>query len=146
MSATTADLVKKYVELNEEIKTKDAEIGALKTELATIQEELLARWERSSTTQMRILGQTVYIHRQLWPKNIHESSDTVLALKASGLDDLVEEKHNSNRLAAYVREIAREHEEGGLPLTCEQIREYLPLPLKTAIDVTEKVSLRVRRG
>jgi UDP-N-acetylglucosamine enolpyruvyl transferase len=146
MPATTADLVQKFIHLHHEIKHHSEEIETKQAELKILGADLLGRFERAEINTMGSLGNTIYIRRQLWPKNVTDSQATVLALKASGLDDLVSETPNSNRLAAYVREVGREHEEGGLPLNCEQIREFLPQPLREAIEVTEKVSLQIRRS
>jgi len=146
MAATTADLVRQFVELNDEIKLQEDENETRKTKRMLLEEELLRRFENAEVNTMGVLGKTVYIHRQLWSKNMGDSSETVIALKESGLNDLVEEKFNSNRLSAYIREVAKEHTVlSGIPPSCTEIRELLPKPLQAVIDVTERISLRVRR-
>ncbi len=148
MPATTADLMQKFVYLHDELDRGESENELRKEQLKVLEAELLGRLERANTTSQGILGRTVYIQRQLWAKNLFDSPRTVAALKLSGLTDLVEEKHNSQRLSAYVRELAVAHtkeKDLKLPLSCEQIKELLPAPLKEAIDVTEKISLRVRK-
>lgn len=144
MPATTADLTQKFLRLHQAKKEKEIDLDAIKDEMRVVETELLSRFENAHIDRMGSLGHTIYIHRQLWAKNEISPQDTVLALKAAGLDDLVEEKSNSQRVSAYVREVAREHETNGLPLSPEQIRTFLPEPLQPALSVTENVTLRVR--
>ena len=137
-------LVQKYIRLHTEKKITESALERITAEVKALEEELLPLFEQGSVDRMGALGKTVYIHRQLWPRNTVSSETTTAALKASGLDALVREKYNSNSLAAYVREVRKEHEVDGLPLNCEQVREFLPKPLQGAIEVTEKIGLRVR--
>ena len=146
MAITTADLVQKFLTLNEQKKSAEENLDELKSKLKVLETELLDRFERASIDRMGSNGHTLYIHRQLWAKNEVDAPYTVLALKAAGLDDLVEEKSNSQRVSAYVREIAKEHEINGIPLTPEQIRTFLPESLQPALSVTENITLRVRKG
>ena len=143
MAVTTAGLVKEFVILSGDIKMNDEENDTRKEKLKVLERTLLGRFERAKCDKMGVLGKTIYIRRQLWAKNITDSATTVEALKAAGLHDLVEEKFNSNALSAYVREVEKEHTDK-LPLSCEEIRGFLPKPLQFAIDVTQKITLHVR--
>jgi hypothetical protein len=146
MATTTAKLVEQYVELHREKNALVEQTDALKNQIKTIEAELLKRWESADTTQMKAFNATVYVHREIWPKNLVDSPYTVACLKAAGLSDLVSETHNSSRLAGYIREIKKgaEIHQDGLPVSCEQLKTLLPEALQPAIDVTEKITLRVR--
>jgi len=138
------DLVQKFILLNKQRKIAEEALERIVAEIKALEAELLPLFESGSVDRMGALGNTVYIHRQLWPKNTVSSEATTEALKAAGLGDMVKETHNSQSLAAYVREIRKEHEVNGLPLNSEQVKSFLPTPLQAVIDVTERITLRVR--
>ena len=144
MAATTADLVKEFVVLSNDIEASDEENDTRKEKLKKLEQQLLGRFERAAVLNMGVLGKTVYIRKQLWSKHVVDAATTIIALQKSGLDWLVKEKMDSSTLSAYVREVEKEHTDK-LPLSCEEIKSFLPVPLQAAIDVTQKITLHVRR-
>ena len=150
MAATTADLVRRFIILDRTRKQCEAEAEGMKTALADLERELLPRFESAGLQRMTVDGVTVYIHHQLWAKALDGNMATaVAALKTCNLGAMVEEKFNSQTLSAYVREQAKafaEQYEHGAPLAPHEILARLPKPLAQAIDLTEKVNIRTRKG
>ena len=147
MAATTADLVRQFVELDQQRKAKEGEVDKLKEQLAVIETELLQRFEHAGLQSMKTeLGVTVYVHRQLWAGAQDGNTDRLVgSLKLVGLEALVREQVNSQTLSAWVREQAKAHENGHT-LSPEEIRPLLPGPLQEAMSLSEKFSVRTRKG
>ncbi len=109
-------------DLERELKAKLADVTAERIALEGV---LLDHWSNNGITQMRVAGLTVY------PQTTLYASAPLDAVREAGLDDLV--GVNSQSLSAFVREKRR-------------LDEPLPEPLAAAIRITEKTSLRTRRG
>jgi hypothetical protein len=150
MAATTADLVRRYITLDRTRKEHEAEVTGLMTALADLERELLPRFESAGLQRMTVDGVTVYIHHQLWAKALGGNMPAAVeALKACELAGMVEERFNSQTLSSYIREKAKEFAaqyEHGAPLAPHEILARLPAPLAAAIEVTEKVNIRTRKG
>ena len=130
MSDNTA-LVARYVNLSDlerELKHKLEEVTKSKQEL---EPQILGYWIDNDIQQQRVNGATIYPHRQVWASHGGDPQRAVAAMRSAGLDDLI--TVNSQTLSAWVRERQANDE---------------PLPAKVAeaILITERVSLRTKRG
>lgn len=145
MPTTTAVLVKQFITLEQKRRKKEDDLEEIKKELASLEQDLLLRFERAGTQKMTVNGHTVFIHRQLWAKAKGEPWLTVQALKDADLGELVEEKFNTHRLSAYVREQVGQAPPGSV-LGVDDIIALLPKPLQGTVAVSEKFSLRSKKG
>jgi hypothetical protein len=155
MAATTADLVRKFIELDEQKRTHEGALEKVKKQLALLETELMARFEHSGMQRLNVDGVTVYLHRQIWAKAANGDHVTAThALKEVGLGHMVEERFNAQTLSAWVRERKRETEEAlrdddpnhkPVVLAPEELRKVLGEPLTSALDISEKFSLRTRK-
>jgi len=147
MAATTADLVNRFIELDEQRKAKEGEIDAIKEELAALEPQIMERFENAGMQSMKSKqGTTLYIRRELWAGAAEGSENVLLhTLKVIGLGDMVKEKVNTQTLSAYVREQEKEHFNGSVRKP-DEIISILPAPLQAAVALTEKFSLRTRKG
>lgn len=128
------DKLKEYVELDARKRRLNDELSDVKERLAKLESDLLTTFEEIGMQNTRIDGTTVYVHRQLWANaKDGDRHRAVAALKRSGLTEMVTETFNTNTLSAYVREL-------------DAVGEDLPPDLEDAISVSEKFSLRTRRG
>ncbi len=130
MTDNTA-LVARYVSLSDlerELKHKLDEVQKSKAEL---EPQILDYWIDNDIQSQKVNGVTLYPHRQVWASHGGDPQRAVAAMRAAGLDDMV--TVNSQTLSAWVRE--RQAND-----------EPLPPVVAEAILVTERVSLRTRRG
>lgn len=147
MAATTADLVQKFIDLDQQRKAKERDVETLKEEITVLETELLQRFEHAGMQSMKSAsGVTVYIHRQIWA-GAQDGMGPFLpdALRGIGLGDLVQERVNTQTFSAWVREQAKASENGHV-LSPEEIVAVLPESLRPIVNVTEKYSLRARKG
>lgn len=146
MPATTADLVNLFIELDQKRKSHEGAIDAIKEELARLETELMQRFENAGIQSMKSTsGYQVYVRRDLWAGAI-DGQDALLveSLKLAGLGDMVKEKCNTQTLSAYVREIEKAN--FTTPQKPDLLIKALPAPMQAAVSVTEKYSLRTRKG
>lgn len=122
---TIDEQVSRYVELAEKQRWLKAELDAVTTEKVALEAAILDHWGNNGITGQRVKGMTVY------PQRVVYASAPLEAIEAAGLHELV--GVNSQRLSAYVRE-------------CESSGTPLPQPLADAITLTERISLRTRKG
>lgn len=125
MTDTIEDKVARYVELADAERETKARLDAIKAERIPLEAAILDHWGNNGITGQRVRGLTVYPQRMVF------ASAPLEAIEAAGLHELI--GVNSQRLSAYVRE----HEASGEPL---------PQPLADAVTLTEKISLRTRKG
>jgi len=147
MAATTADLVNQFIELDEKRKKMEGDVDKLKEELQKLEPQIMERFENAGMQSMKSKsGVVVYIRRDLWA-GAAEGADALLleALKTVGLGDMVKEKVNTQTLSAYIREAEREHFAGAAS-EIPKLISVLPEPLRGAVAITEKFSLRTRKG
>lgn len=136
--------VQEFAELYDKQQQLKDELNEVKEKLAQLEEELTPEFERAGVPNISVNGRTIYIHKQLWAGYKENREDALEALKKAGLDNYVYETYNTHSLSAYFRELYRDHEdEYGFVDDPENI---LDPELKGAIKLTEKVSLRSRKG
>ncbi len=150
MSTPTKTLVSQFIKLDQSIKKKEGEIEKLKEQRDAIEAELLPRFEqagmRSMTSTARV---TVYLRRDLWASATDKrTADLCEAIKSiPAIRELVKEGVNAQTFSAYVREQAKqaygEEYEGK---SVEEIVKALPEVLQSVTHLTEKYSLRTRKG
>lgn len=148
MAATTADLVNEYIELDDQRKGKEGEVDKLKERMAELEPQIMERFENAGMQSMKSKqGTVIYIRRDLW-SGAKEGAEVLLleALKSVGLGDMVRERVNSQTLSAYIREQEKEQFGANVSAKPEEIIEVLPEPLRGAIAITERFSLRTRKG
>lgn len=122
-------LAGQMVEIDAEIEEAEALVASIKARRQVVEEQLLEQFAETGTSSVRVNGRTVSMRRDLYSK-ILDADRLNDALREAGFGDLVEEKVNSMRLAALVREIDR----GDI----EQ-----PEALVGVVDKSEKFSIRV---
>lgn len=147
MAATTADLVNQFIELDEKRKKLEGDVDAIKEELKIIEPQIMERFENAGMQSMKSKsGVVIYVRRDLWA-GAAEGADALLpeVLKTVGLGDMVKERVNTQTLSAYIREAEREHF-GGVATEIPKLITVLPEPLQGAVAITEKFSLRTRKG
>ena len=147
MAATTADLVNRFIELDEMRKSKEGELESIKDELKTLEPLLMERFENAGMQSMKSAkGTTLYIRREIWAGAAEGAEELLLSsLKAVGLGDMVKEKVNTQTLSAYVREVEKERF-AGAAVSPEEILKALPGPLQMVLTINEKHSLRTRKS
>ena len=147
MAATTADLVNQFIELDDKRKRLEGDVDAIKEELKVLEPQIMDRFENAGMQSMRSKsGVTLYIRREVWA-GAAEGAEVLLleTLKSCGLGDMVKEKVNTQTLSAYVREVEKDTFNGA-SVTPEKLVQALPPALQTAVAVTERFSLRTRKG
>lgn len=150
MSATTKDLMKKFIKLDQAIKKREGEVDALKKEKGPLEEELLRRFQEGGIASMKsTAGVTVALRRDLWSGAAEGNKDALhAALKA--LPDtahMVKETVNSQTFSAWVRERIADHfGEDAKKKAVEQLIAALPLQLQLVTTITEKYSLRATKS
>lgn len=126
--------IQEFVRLTKAKKDCELEMDSIKDQLKILENSIMTDFEKSGMQKCSVDGMTVYIHRTLGVQPKIDKSDVVRALKACGLhDEYVKEDYNTNSLAAYVREAAKEERE-------------LPIPLQNAINIVELFSIRATTG
>jgi len=140
----TAKLAR-FVEIEKARRELETRLEELKAERATLEEELLRQFQESGIDSMRVDGMTVYLKREIWAgAKDGDYERACRALREAGLDQYVQERFNTQSLSAYVREQARLlADDTAGP---DEILAVLPEPLRDAISVTEKFSLRTRKA
>ena len=140
---------KRFVKLAEKKTKLETELKKVKSDMATLEEQLITYFQRHALRNLGAGDRTVYLHRQIWAAMPDREAGNE-ALKRHGFGDLVEDRVMPQRLSAWVRELLVEAEqnEGAAPITSENLSEALPLPpeLKEQIKITEKFSVRVRKA
>jgi hypothetical protein len=129
----------KYVELAEAKKTHKEQAEIFSKQMSAMESDLMDEMAEAGQQSIKMAsGATVFLHRQIWAKAADGDTESmVAALKANEeWAWLVEEKVNSQKISARVREL--EQDADGMPL--------LPADLVGAIAVTDVHSLRVRKS
>jgi hypothetical protein len=150
MSATTKDLVKKFIKLDQSIKKKEGEVDKLKEEKGPLEAELLRRFQEGGIASMKSsTGVNVYIRRDLWSGAVDGNKDALHAAIKSVPDiaNMVKETVNSQTFSAYVRERIDEHfGEDAKKKPVETLKEALPIALQPVTCISEKYSLRATKS
>jgi hypothetical protein len=127
-----SEKLRRFVEIDRRIKAAESEAEDLKKERVRLQAELLDEFADAGIENIRIDGQTVYAHRQVWAKTPDKAA-AVAALKAL-YPELVTETFNSNTLSSLLRE---REKAGDNPV---------PPELEGLVEASEVWSLRSRRA
>lgn len=121
-----------------------ADLEQVQARLTQLEPMLLNWFGEMDMQSVKAGGRTFFVHRQLWAgRNGVEQNEFCAAFHSAGLEDLVTEQVNSQRLSAWVREQAAELEAGATP---EEIKAHLPGPIRDVIKVSEQFSVRSRRS
>lgn len=150
MSATTKDLVNKFIKLDQLIKGKEGEVEDLKKERAALEALLLPRFQEGGIASMKSSSKvTVYLRRDVWAgaKDGDKASLYAAMRTIPETASMVQETVNSQTFSAYVREKAREHFGDALNTAKpEDLVQALPEELRALVNVTEKFSLRATKS
>jgi hypothetical protein len=132
MTVDITALTARYVRLADDERALKADLEWLQKQKQEIEPLILAYWiEHEKTLEKFEDGTTLYAHRQVWASHGGDAQRAVSALRSAGLDELV--TVNSQTLSAWVRERQANGEE-------------IPPEVGEAILITERTSLRTRRG
>ena len=117
--------------LSDEIKEKEDEIEALKTQRAQLQAAIVEDFGQQGIDSISIDGRKVYLRRDLRASVPAEKIEAaVKAFRLAGYGDMVKDSINAQTLSAFVRE-----NEGSLPTT-----------IAPFINVFEQFSIRIVKG
>jgi len=122
-------LAGQMVEIDAEIKEAEALVASIKARRQVVEEQLLEQFAESGTQSVKVNGRTVSMRRDLYSK-VLDPERLNDALRAAGFGDLIEEKVNSMRLSALVREIDRGDVER-------------PAEFEGVVEASERFSIRV---
>lgn len=136
---TTAELCAVLIATTASKRALDADLKRAKERVSEAEREVLSRFEQEGIDQMRIGGQLVHLHRQLWAGAINKEDRSLLiaALKSDKASEfLVAEQVNLLKLSAWARELATDND--GMPI--------VPEHLVNTMEVNEVFSARVRKS
>lgn len=122
---TIDEQVAQFVRLSELERKLKAALEEAKTKRMALEVAILDHWSNNSITGQRVAGVTVYPQRSVYASAPRD------AVEAAGLHDLV--SVSSASFSAWYRE-------------WERSGEPIPQELADCIKVTERTSLRTRRG
>jgi hypothetical protein len=128
-------VVDKYIECKRLIKDLEQELKELKKDASTVEAELLQQFMDDGVQSVKTdSGKTVYLMSQLWAGKDPEVSDEqfLTSMKENGLEDLIQEKVNTQTLSAVMREQAGDY------INLEDVSTPF------GVRLSEKVSVRVR--
>lgn len=105
---TTEEALDRFIELESERKYLEARLKEVKEEIAPLHERVLNYFEESGTEKIRRGGMTLYLHSQLWARPIDGDYERGCeALRAAGMEDLIQTRFNIHTLSAVLRERER---------------------------------------
>ena len=136
-------VMQQYVARQIKAKELDAEAKRLKAENAKVEDQLIDAMIDANIQSLKIGDRTVFIRTQLWASAADVVSEdgevlgkdwpgAVAALEAAGYGSLKEERVNSQRLSALIREL--DASEDGIPQEFEE-----------SLKISEKIQLIVRK-
>ena len=112
-----------------EKKRLEAELRQVKEQIAETQEPLLEYLIEQGLQSIKAEGgRTTYIHRA-----VYVGAKETAAAEAAGLGEFVQQRFNSNTVSAWYREATAD---GG----------KIPAELEAVLDVTERITLRVKNS
>jgi len=124
-----SDIVAEYADKMAERRKLDAEVNALKTELAILEERLVEEFGQAGIQNIKTAaGQTIYLNREVFAKLVGDQKKAYTALRRAGLGDFIKDTVNAQTLRAWVKEMD----------------EVLPKGLQPYIDITEVFRMRMR--
>lgn len=101
----------RYVERHAKMKELEAEVDAIKIELADMEKELIERFMNLQIDKISLKGgATIRLDRKIWPK-VFDKDLAIWALKKAGLEALLaRESYQVQALAGYLRELDKNDE------------------------------------
>jgi len=142
--------LRRFVSLETKKKDLDTELKTVKQQLAELEEALVPQFIEDGVQRMTVDGRTIALARNVYASPLNDRSEVAAALKASELGQYVAENYNSNSLAAFVREVARDIgeqcENGGRLLSEDDVRAALPAPLGKTLKISFVHCLRSRKA
>ena len=143
-SVSNTAMFLEFQELTEKKAALKADLEQTQARLNELEPRLLEWFGSMDMQSVRAAGRTFYVARTLWAgRDGVEPEQFCQAFHSAGLEDLVTEQVNSQRLSAWVREQAAELEAGATP---EEIKAHLPGPIREVIKVSEVFSVRSRKS
>ncbi|MDD4986628.1 MAG: hypothetical protein PHQ43_12780 [Dehalococcoidales bacterium] len=124
--------VKTLVSLKKQMEDLDTQLKSLKQEYDELEPQVIEYMSSEGLQRLTVDDRTVYVNRQIWASVNRANSEALSILRSNGLDDFIEEKVNSQRISAYVRE----YEKNG-----EQIPDWC----HDALNIAEKFSVGMRK-
>ena len=110
--------LKTYAKMLKKKNELEAELKSVKGKMSDIEDDILDYFAENGVDQIRVDGVTLYPRSQLWASAKTETEMKILA--EHGHQDLVEEKVNTHRLSALIREMLQETENK----TLEELPEW----------------------
>ena len=126
------DKVKRIVELKKQMEELDTQIKALKKEYDELEPQVIEYMEKEGLQRLTVDDRTVYVNRQIWASLNKANPEALEILRENGLEDFIEEKVNSQRISAFVREFEKNSED--IPDWC-----------RDALNITEKYAVGIRK-
>ncbi|HPH11488.1 MAG TPA: hypothetical protein PKW59_11525 [Thermotogota bacterium] len=128
------ELLKSFIDLNNQKKGLNEELDRVKTNIDELEEKILEEFAEAGISSIKAFGANVFIAPQLFvsPKD-GDRPRLIAALKNTGLNEFVQENFNTNTLKAYVKEQRNNGFE-------------LPQELEDAMKITETFELRIRKA
>jgi len=139
----------RYSEADQAKRTAEQEQKEAEAVMKELEPKLLAQMADDGMDRITIKGVTYSPTRRLYvgpDTNVGANKEAVAAaLLKSDLGDYVKQDYNANSLSAYVRSVAEEH--GGKDMvTTEELRGFLPEPLRAVLKVGDVWSLGSRKS
>ena len=125
-----------FVKISKLIKDMERTLKEAKRERDKIEPLVLDLLTELGVTSVKVDGNTIFIHRQLWAnaklneEGARDYAGACDALVAHGEGEYVETKFNVMKVSSRIREL---EEEGAIPEG-----------LRSSLDITEKTGARVR--
>jgi 3-methyladenine DNA glycosylase Tag len=126
------DKVKRIVELKKQMEELDTQLKALKQAYDDLEPQVIEYMEKEGLQRLTVDDRTVYVNRQIWASVSKSNPEALEILRENGLDDFIEEKVNSQRISAFVREFEKNGED--IPDWCHD-----------ALNITEKYTVGMRK-
>jgi len=140
------DLLRQINKLDLQRAETKARLDGIEDELDRLKAQAMEFYEQNGLKSMRADGRTFYIQRQIYVKAL-DREGAIEALKSLNLADYI--TYNSNKVSAYVRELAKEHElcnkDGMITASAEEIETILPEELKGKIGISEKFYFNITK-
>jgi hypothetical protein len=125
--------VKKIVSVKSQMEELETQLKALKQEFDVLEPQVIDYMTQEGLQRITIDDRTVYVNRQLWASVKKANPLALEVLRKNGLEDFIEEKVNSQRISAFVREYEKNGEE--IPDWCNE-----------ALNIAEKFKVGMRKG
>jgi hypothetical protein len=110
----------------------DTQLKALKQQYNEMEPQVISYMEKEGLQKITIDDRTVYVLRQIWASVDKTNLQSLEILRENGLSDFIEEKVNTQRISAFVREFEKSGED--IPKWCDD-----------ALNITEKFSVGMRK-